>query len=113
MTEFHAQLTAELQRARAYTDALFTMIRPDSLYERPVPERHRFIFYVGHLEAFDWNLIARNTLRLDSSHTSLDQLFAFGIDPPPGQLPRDQAADWPSVEEVHRYNADVRGRLGS
>lgn len=111
MTEFHAQLTAELQRARAYTDALFTMIRPDSLYERPVPERHRFIFYVGHLEAFDWNLIARNTLHLDSSHTSLDQLFAFGIDPPPGQLPRDQAADWPFVEEVHRYNADVRRRL--
>ncbi len=111
MTEFHAQLTAELQRARACTDALFAMIRPDALFERPVPERHRFIFYVGHLEAFDWNLIARNTLHLDSRHAQLDQLFAFGIDPAPGQLPSDGASDWPSVAEVRRYKTDVRHQL--
>lgn len=90
---------------------MFDVIRPDSLYERPIPERHRFIFYLGHLEAFDWNLIGRNTLGLSSPHEELDQLFAFGIDPPPGELPQDRAADWPAATHVQRYNEGVRQRL--
>ena len=40
----------------------FRLVRPDSMYERPIPERHRIIFYLGHLEAFDWNLIGRYAL---------------------------------------------------
>lgn len=66
------------------------------------------VFYLGHLEAFDWNLIARYALDLPSFHPSLDHLFAFGIDPPPGELPSDQPADWPAVEEVLSYNRRVR-----
>jgi hypothetical protein len=52
-------LAQVLAQARAGTDALFGLVRPDALYERPVPERHRIIFYLGHLEAFDWNLISQ------------------------------------------------------
>ena len=52
-------LVQELQQTRKVTDSLFDLMRPDSLYERPIPERHRLIFYLGHLEAFDWNLIAQ------------------------------------------------------
>ena len=48
-----------LAQARAGTDALFGLVRPEAFYERPVPERHRIIFYFGHLEAFDWNLISQ------------------------------------------------------
>ena len=44
-------------RARAQSDRLFAMLRPDAFYDRPIPERHRIIFYLGHLEAFDWNLL--------------------------------------------------------
>ena len=47
----------ELARARSVTDGVFDLVQPDSLYERPIPLRHRLIFYVGHLEAFDWNLV--------------------------------------------------------
>ena len=81
-------LMVELQSARQRTDELFDLIRPDSLYERPVAERHRLIFYLGHLEAFDWNLIARYALDRPAFHPTFDQLFAFGIDPPPGKLSR-------------------------
>jgi len=28
----------------------YSAVRTESLYERPIPERHRIIFYVGHLE---------------------------------------------------------------
>ena len=47
-------LLSRLREARVETDALFRMIRPEAMYDRPIPERHRIVFYVGHLEAFDW-----------------------------------------------------------
>ena len=98
----------ELQEARRRSDDLFALLRPEALYARPIPERHRLIFYLGHLEAFDWNLIARHALSVPAFHAEFDKLFAFGIDPDAGGLPRDQAADWPSAEEVRRYNMKVR-----
>ena len=52
----------EILRARAITDRLFAQVLPEALYERPISERHRLIFYVGHLEAFDWNLIGKSFL---------------------------------------------------
>ena len=51
-------LSARLDDARARTDELFAIVRNESMYDRPISERHRIIFYVGHLEAFDWNLLA-------------------------------------------------------
>ncbi len=39
----------ELWEARAQTDRLFEIVRPEALYERPIAERHRIIFYLGHL----------------------------------------------------------------
>ena len=96
-----------LTRARARTDALFGLVRSDAFYERPVPERHRIIFYVGHLEAFDWNLLSQ-TVGEAPFHPEFDRLFAFGIDPEPGQLPQDKRSDWPERAEVHRYALRVR-----
>src|ERR1700730_11922692 len=104
MLRTRSQLGRALDEARHATDCLFPLIRPDSLYERPIPERHRIIFYLGHLEAFDWNLVARYALDLPSFHPTFDHLFAFGIDPPEGQLPADQPSDWPAAAEVERYN---------
>jgi formylglycine-generating enzyme required for sulfatase activity len=78
------------------------------MYERPIPERHRIIFYLGHLEAFDWNLLAQYGLDLPSFHPTFDRLFAFGIDPAEGDLPDDQPSDWPGMEEVWRYNQRTR-----
>src|ERR1017187_7480988 len=97
--------------ARRQTDAIFSLVRPGSLYERPIPERHRIIFYVGHLEAFDWNLLHENVLGLKSFHPEFDRLFAFGIDPVGGGLPTDQPSDWPSLEAVHDYVSRIRASL--
>lgn len=101
-------LSAELASARAHTDGLFELLHPQALYSRPIPERHRLIFYLGHLEAFDWNQICRQALDLPSFHPEFDRLFEFGIDPPVGKAPEDQPADWPSVEEVRAYNRRTR-----
>lgn len=104
-------LAQELQQSRKVTDSLFDLIRPDSLYERPIPERHRLIFYLGHLEAFDWNLIAQWSLSAPAFHAEFDRLFAFGIDPDESGLPKDRAGDWPGRPEVERYNKCVRQTL--
>lgn len=106
-----ARLTDELAEARAHTDALFALVDRATLYERPIPDRHRLIFYVGHLEAFDWNQLARGVRGEPSFDSTFDQLFEAGIDPPPGQAPQDTARDWPTVDEVLRYNARARSRI--
>jgi len=98
----------EFAAARSQTDALFSLLDPAALYDRPVAERHRIVFYLGHLEAFDWNLLSRYALGRPSFHPSFDQLFAFGIDPEPGGAPADRPSDWPSEREVRDYGARVR-----
>jgi formylglycine-generating enzyme required for sulfatase activity len=107
MTE-PAVLRNELDEARSRTDSMFALISADAMYERPIPERHRLIFYLGHLEAFDWNQICRWTLGMPSFQESFDQLFEAGIDPSDGHLPADQPSDWPTIKAVQRYNARVR-----
>ena len=105
------QLLERVSDARLRSDALFNIVRSDFLYERPIRERHRIIFYVGHLEAFDWNLLHENVLGLKSFHPEFDRLFAFGIDPVEGGLPSDQPSDWPSPEAVREYVVRIRAAL--
>lgn len=101
-------LQARLADARAHTDELFRLVHPEAIHDRPIPERHRIIFYLGHLEAFNWNLVGRSSFNLDPFHEEFDRLFAFGIDPVDGSLPTDQPSDWPPVESIQEYNARVR-----
>src|SRR5580698_1696773 len=101
-------LTEQLVKARQQTDALFDLVRPDSLYERPIAERHRIIFYVGHLEAFDWNLLRPHMHNVQPFQPEFDRLFAFGIDPVGGGLPSDAPSDWPTIDEVRGYVRSVR-----
>jgi formylglycine-generating enzyme required for sulfatase activity len=106
-------LQERIRVARTRTDALFHLLSQDELYSRPVAERHRLVFYMGHLEAFDWNLLWRNTLQREPFHAEFDQLFAFGIDPEIGQAPSDQPADWPGLSEIRNYCDQVRTRIDS
>lgn len=101
-------LLSRMEDARDRSDVLFRLIRPDSLYCRPIPERHRIVFYIGHLEAFDWNLLHESPLNLKSENPEFDRLFAFGIDPVGTGLPDDQPSDWPALEAVHDYVTRTR-----
>jgi iron(II)-dependent oxidoreductase len=95
---------------RQLTDDLFDILRTEALYQRPIPERHRLIFYVGHVEAFDWNLLSQHS-SLRSPQPAYDQLFAFGIDPVDGGLPTDREEDWPSLSDVLGYKAQTRSQI--
>jgi gamma-glutamyl hercynylcysteine S-oxide synthase len=104
-------LLHRMAEARANTDALFAKIASKALYDRPIPERHRLIFYVGHLEAFDWNLLGRGAFDLTTENPEFDKLFAFGIDPVGGNLPSDLPSDWPKERAVRKYVSAVRETL--
>ena len=102
------QVVTELQHAREQTEDLFSALKPQYLYERPISERHRVVFYIGHLEAFDYVQICREGLGQKSSEPELDELFRAGIDPDSDHLPADTAADWPALNVIHQYVANAR-----
>ena len=107
------RLRSDMQTARMHSDEIFSLLRPGSLYERPIAERHRLVFYLGHLETFDWNLICAGSFGMKSLNPDFDRLFAFGIDPTNGSLPNDAAGDWPREAEIRNYNERVRTALDS
>lgn len=101
-------LLGQLAKARQRTDAMFASVPELLLYERPIPERHRIAFYLGHLEAFDGNLLTEP----NSPHRNgLDHLFAFGIDPLGETLPTDERDDWPQSDAIRDYARSVRTQL--
>ena len=104
-------LIQRLIEARNVTDALFAVVKPEFLYERPIRERHRIVFYIGHLEAFDRNLLDQRLFDLPAFNPQLDQLFAFGIDPVDGGFPTDEPGDWPSLDIVRDYAARARAQI--
>lgn len=106
-----SKLLEELQSARAESDRLFRILKPEALYERPIAERHRVIFYVGHLDGFDFIQICREGLGVKSQNPQLDALFQAGIDPDSAHLPQDTPADWPTVQQARNYIAHCREQV--
>jgi ergothioneine biosynthesis protein EgtB len=118
-----AALLSRLSAAWRRSDALFAVLAPEALWARPIPLRHPFIFYLGHLPAFAWNQIARGVLARPSFRAAFDELFERGIDPgAASDVP--QIGRWPPVEQVLAYRdrcrdeirktlPDVAGRAGS
>lgn len=104
-------LAMRLADARAATDSLFALIRCDALYERPIAERHRIVFYIGHLEAFDWNLLNTWWSAVPPFAAELDKLFAFGIDPLGDGLPADAPDDWPTLDAIFAYRDRARAAV--
>jgi ergothioneine biosynthesis protein EgtB len=105
------ELLKRFAGARAESDRLFEIVGRDFLYERPIPDRHRIVFYLGHLEAFEGNLLRETVGGMPSFHPEFDRLFAFGIDPVGTALPSDRPEDWPSLEEIQQYNHRLREQI--
>jgi gamma-glutamyl hercynylcysteine S-oxide synthase len=98
-----ANLIQEFHSARLESDRLFSILKREALYERPIAERHRVIFYIGHLDGFDSIQVCREALGIRSPDLELDSLFQAGIDPDSAHLPADKPSDWPALERVKAY----------
>ncbi|MBI2994688.1 MAG: ergothioneine biosynthesis protein EgtB [Gammaproteobacteria bacterium] len=107
-----ANLRERLESAWLRTDAIFAMLDPRAWYERPIPLRQPFIFYLGHLPAFAWNQVVRGVLDREDFRPEFDALFARGIDPVGvDRYEPDAPTQWPEPSEVLVYRDRVRDAL--
>ncbi len=103
-----------LEAAWERSDALFALLRPDGLLERPIPLHRPFLFYLGHLPAFAWSHIGVALLEEQALDTELDELFARGIHPEDAAAAAaERRVRWPSVDRVASYRDRVRARIRS
>ncbi len=97
-------------QARQRTEEILAMVRPEAYTMRPIRLRHPFVFYDGHLSAFNWNQLFRKTLGEASFNPDFDARFGRGIDPDPGSpSPREDC--WPPRETIQLYKQEVSQRL--
>ena len=107
----HDDIREHWSEARAQTDKLFGLALPESLYDRPIAAQPRLIFYLGHLDAFDWNLLADRAFGLKSFHPSFDRLFTISAARAAESVPNDRPSDWPKKQDVEGYVRRVRDEL--
>lgn len=74
-------LASRYRANRRRTAGLFATIAPEAYEDRPLPLRHPFVFYDGHLPAFSFYTLVRDALHRPSVDPALEKLFDRGIDP--------------------------------
>ncbi|MFN2449858.1 MAG: SUMF1/EgtB/PvdO family nonheme iron enzyme, partial [Candidatus Baltobacteraceae bacterium] len=97
-------LVAWYGRNRERSNRLFALIDPQAYYERPIPLRHPFAFYEGHLPAFSFLTLNERALGSAPIDPQLEKLFERGIDPQSVQAAsRHAREDWPAKETVEAF----------
>jgi len=77
------QLVERYRRNRERSARLFDLLNDeDAHYFQPIPLRHPFVFYEGHVPAFSFNTLVKKALGGAGIDDALETLFARGIDPP-------------------------------
>jgi gamma-glutamyl hercynylcysteine S-oxide synthase len=105
-------MIAWYRRNRARSAGLFNIIEPSAFEERPIPLRHPFIFYEGHLPAFSYLTFNERGLGEAPVDARYEKLFERGIDP--GSLDdaqRHGRTDWPSRAEVAQFGLACDERI--
>jgi gamma-glutamyl hercynylcysteine S-oxide synthase len=85
---------------------LFALVEPDAFYDRPIPLRHPFAFYEGHIPAFSFLTLNVRGLQEASIDPPLEKLFERGIDPASmDDARRHDRSDWPDRSKVAAFAA--------
>jgi len=101
-----AALVDRYRAGRARSAALFASIAPAAYYDAPIPLRHPFVFYEGHLPGFAYLVLHERALHGEPIDPRLELLFERGIDPGSIDLAgRHRRSDWPERGDVQRFGA--------
>jgi formylglycine-generating enzyme required for sulfatase activity len=99
-------MIARYRANRSHTARLFGMIAPEAYEAAPIPLRHPFVFYDGHIPGFAYITLVRDALGRPSVDADLERFFNRGIDP------RDASAAtahkrsaWPDRATVRAFGA--------
>lgn len=99
-----AALADRYRSGRARTASLFASITPAAYYEAPIPLRHPFVFYDGHLPGFAYLVLHERALRGAQIDPQLELLFERGIDPSTlAVADKHRRSDWPERDEVRQF----------
>lgn len=107
-----AQLLERYRRNRERTASLLALMPQEAFYDRPIPLRHPFAFYEGHIPAFSFFTLNARALGEPPIDPVLEKLFERGIDP--GSLDdarRHERAAWPNRETVAAFAAQCDERV--
>jgi gamma-glutamyl hercynylcysteine S-oxide synthase len=92
------------RRNRERSAQLFALIDEDAFLMRPIPLRHPFLFYEGHLPAFSFLILNERALGQTPIDRAYERLFERGIDPGSAQTARaHDRSDWPSRSQVEAF----------
>jgi formylglycine-generating enzyme required for sulfatase activity len=99
-----AALVDRYRAGRARSAQLFASIAPSAYYEAPIPLRHPFVFYEGHLPGFAFLVLHERALHGAPIDPHLEKLFERGIDPSTIDVAnRHRRDDWPDRAAVRRF----------
>lgn len=105
------RVSNRIKKAWSLSDQVFALLKPTAWYERPIPLRHPFVFYLGHLPAFALNQL-KATGFAESEDAALEQLFERGIDPLSISAADARQIDaWPQLDEIEAFRDRVRERV--
>ncbi len=98
-------LAASYRANRARSAEIFGIVDPGSYYVAPIPLRHPFVFYIGHIPAFSYRTLNRLGLKQGNLDPHFDVLFERGIDPDTVDEAKTLQTrnPWPTLDEVHAY----------
>ena len=100
-------LAAWYDRNRERSEEFFDSIAPEAYETRPIPLRHPFCFYEGHLPAFSAITLLQRGFGDPPIDAELETLFQRGIDPEDESGVTEKARTWPSRIEIRSYAASA------
>ncbi|MDB5069799.1 MAG: ergothioneine biosynthesis protein EgtB [Candidatus Eremiobacteraeota bacterium] len=104
-TQLDREALASRYRAnRRRTAGLYALIAPDAYEDAPLPLRHPFVFYDGHIPGFAFITLVRDALKRPSVDPELERLFNRGIDPRDATVAaQHKRAAWPERATVRAF----------
>jgi len=100
------------RKNRRRSKELFGLVDEGAFYDRPIPLRHPFIFYEGHIPAFSFNTLNARGLHEVAIDERLQRLFERGIDPSSaGEALQHNRSDWPDRAHVAGFAARCDERV--
>lgn len=100
------------RRNRERSAQLFALIDESAFLARPIPLRHPFIFYEGHLPAFSFLTLNERALGQTPIDPRYEKLFERGIDPGSADAARaHERSDWPTRAQVEAFARECDERV--
>jgi formylglycine-generating enzyme required for sulfatase activity len=88
------------------------LVADEAFYDRPIPLRHPFAFYEGHIPAFSFLTLNERSLAEPPLDAGLERLFERGIDPGSlDQAQRHDRSDWPERRAIAEFAARCDERV--